>query len=174
MSIFHSGKGEEKDDHKFVNERLLEVAIPSSPPGDRKTIQLEDCLAEYFENKIEVRRYLERRSTLSSMKSNDYGSYSKGGTMHIESVEVDLDSGPSTPMTHSSSLNSPLRMRTSSIIQHRFVPDPFDQKTNSEDTLVKRPSNRSRKGSLRKEVMMPAWQFFSLIRKTASSLARRH
>jgi len=32
MDIFHEGKGDVADDHKFINERLLEVAIPQQPP----------------------------------------------------------------------------------------------------------------------------------------------
>jgi hypothetical protein len=50
-----------------------------------------------------------------------------------------------------------MSFRRSSIVQERFIPDQDPQ-----DNLV-RPGRR-RKGSYRKEVMMPAWQFFSLIR----------
>jgi hypothetical protein len=45
MDIFHEGKGDAADDHKFINERLLEVAIPQQAPEGRP-IRLEDCLEE--------------------------------------------------------------------------------------------------------------------------------
>ena len=57
MDIYHTGKEDENDDHKYINERLLDVAIPELEEG--KVITLEDCLEEYFNNRIEVRRYLE-------------------------------------------------------------------------------------------------------------------
>ncbi|KAL9617567.1 MAG: hypothetical protein Q9160_007637 [Pyrenula sp. 1 TL-2023] len=165
MDIYHTGREDANDDHKFVTERLLEVAIPSSDGEDFKVVTLEDCLETYFNNRIEVKRYLERRSTLTSMKS--YESDNKNKAVHVETVEVGdaSDSAPTTPISPmpSSRPAPPIAMhRTSSIVQRRFVPD--------EDSLVEnavpgsgKPQNRPRKGSVRKEVMMPAWQFFSLI-----------
>lgn len=167
MDIYHTGR-QDNDDHKFINERLLEVAIPTLPNGETpKEIRLEDCLEEYFNNRIEVRRYLERRQTLSSMRSFD--AKSKGGdAVHVETVEVD----PETPLTPLSSLPSyisterpPNRPRTSSIIQERFVPEK-NEPLASPGSEKGGPLGRLRKGSVRKEVVMPAWQFFSLIRKT--------
>ena len=167
MDIYHTGKEDKKDDHKYINERLLEVAIPSDPSGESQTITLEDCLENYFNNRIEVRRYLERRSTLSSMRS--YDSTPKAGAVHVETVEVDPDSCPTTPLSSSPSTASPIRPsnkhRSPSIIQQRFVPDEgAADDTSMLDTGIKSPVGRLRKGSVRKEVIMPAWQFFSLIR----------
>ena len=42
MDIYHTGREDKEDDHKFVNERLLEVAIPE--PEEGRVITLEDCL----------------------------------------------------------------------------------------------------------------------------------
>jgi hypothetical protein len=165
MDIYHTGKEDASDDHKFINERLLEVAIPE--PFDGNTVTLEDCLESYFNNRIEVKRYLERRNTVSSTKSVD--SLSKGSTMHVETVEVSpspstspttlspprLDEViPITSVTEPSGSETP-KLRRNSIVQERFIP-------NSEED-GRMPSQR--RGSYRKEVMMPAWQFFSLIRK---------
>ena len=50
MDIYHTGKEDLTDDHKFINERLLEVAIPEAVEG--QTITLEDCLESYFNNRI--------------------------------------------------------------------------------------------------------------------------
>jgi hypothetical protein len=169
MDIYHTGKEDVADDHKFINERLLEVAIPADPSRDREHITLEDCLEEYFNNRIEVRRYLERRSTINSMRS--YDSTSKGsGTVHIETVEVDSDSCPTTPVSPSPSYGIARRPsnrhRASSIIQERYIPDRSESGYSSLANMdSKDPVSRLRKGSFRKEVMMPAWQFFSLIRK---------
>ena len=166
MDIYHTGKEDANDDHKFINERLLEVAIPSDPAATSQAITLEECLETYFNNRIEVRRYLERRSTLSSMRSYDSG---KAGAVHVESVELDPDSSPTTPLSSSPSIGSSTRHRAPSIIQQRFIPDRQDNATAStEETNMRRPNGRPRTGSIRKEVMMPAWQFFSLIRKCST------
>ncbi|BDD62052.1 hypothetical protein MAP00_007047 [Monascus purpureus] len=172
MDIYHTGKEDATDDHKFVNERLLEVAIP--PDSDEgKSVTLEDCLESYFNNKIEVKRYLERSNTTGSTRSVD--SIAKGWITHIETVEVDPEtSSPITPTSPweptnplssitdlgGSSISQHSSRRRSSIIQQRFIPDPDDS---SHEPHFTAPYTRPRKGSYRKEVMMPAWQFFSLI-----------
>jgi hypothetical protein len=145
------------------------VAIPPEPPGDNQTITLEDCLENYFNNRVEVKRYLERRSTLSSIRSRD--SAAKTTTFHVETIEVESDSFPTTPLSASTSFSSsrPTKQRSPSIIQQRFIPDRDDPgDTSILDVDTKRPVGRIRKGSVRKEVLMPAWQFFSLIRKSGS------
>ncbi|EED12999.1 ubiquitin C-terminal hydrolase family protein [Talaromyces stipitatus ATCC 10500] len=160
MDIYHTGKEDVADDHKFINERLLEVAIPPEHE-DGTPITLEECLEAYFNNKIEVKRYLERRGTVNSMRSFD--STMKAATVHVESVEVG-SAAPSPIRTGSPKIEFPITEKVSasstltrrpSIVQERFIPDK-----DSFDDLV---HGRKRKGSYRKEVMMPAWQFFSLI-----------
>ncbi|KZF22536.1 cysteine proteinase [Xylona heveae TC161] len=158
MDIFHTGKEEAADDHKFVNERLLEVAIPTDLE-ENKVITLEDCLETYFNNRIDVRRHLERRQTQTSVRSADS---SKALGYHHEKVEaVELGSrpsSPSSPLSQTPTNASPLRPaisrhRAPSIIRDRVV-----EEANSSERAGPR-----RKSSIRKEVMMPAWQFFSLI-----------
>jgi hypothetical protein len=172
MDIYHTGKEDVSDDHKFVNERLLEVAIPPEPT-DGSTITLEDCLEAYFNNRIEVKRYLERRNTLSSRRSSDSLSMSKGFTAHVEEVETTPTQSPAqstspipekaTPWPSISgaanSLGSRKPGRRDSIVRERFIPDTSEEQTGGGDL------EQPRRGMLRKEVMMPAWQFFSLIRK---------
>lgn len=163
MDIYHTGKEDENDDHKYINERLLDVAIPELEAG--KEVSLEDCLEEYFNNRIEVRRYLERRATLQSTKSHED---SKKDAVHIESVELDGDASPLTPLSGSPSNTSSFRPsnrhRAPSIIQDRYLPERSES-DNSTLTMIdsKGPLGRVRKGSVRREVVMPAWQFFSLI-----------
>ncbi|CEJ60518.1 ubiquitin C-terminal hydrolase family protein [Penicillium brasilianum] len=170
MDIYHTGKEDVSDDHKFVNERLLEVAIPPEPT-DGSTITLEDCLEAYFNNRIEVKRHLERRNTLSSRRSSDSLSMSKGFTAHVEEVETTPTQSPAqstSPIPEkanpwpsisgaANSLGSRKPGRRDSIVRERFIPDTSEEQTGSGD------SEQPRRGILRKEVMMPAWQFFSLI-----------
>ncbi|OCK89722.1 cysteine proteinase [Cenococcum geophilum 1.58] len=168
MDIYHTGKEDAADDHKFVNERLLEVAIPSERE-DGRVITLEDCLETYFNNRIEVKRHLQRRNTAQSVRSTDTD---KGQTMHIEAAEV--SSGPNSPTisTPATSLApiSPIRpvdgrRRADSIFSERYVESKeFSEKKLLEEMSTYSGNGRPRGGSLlRKEVMMPAWQFFSLI-----------
>ncbi|KAI4220525.1 MAG: hypothetical protein L6R36_007564 [Xanthoria steineri] len=163
MDIFHHGREDAGDDHRFVNERCLEVAIPET---NGSGLTLETCLTEYFNNRIEVKRYLQqRRGTLRSVRSQaSFDSSSKGSSAHIETVECD-DSLPSTPISPlpASATKRPAfaRARAPSIIQESYV----SEKDDTMDTpAYESPRNgRRRGGSLRKEVVMPAWQFFSLI-----------
>ncbi|KAK2773547.1 hypothetical protein FQN52_002855 [Onygenales sp. PD_12] len=180
MDIFHTGREEAGDDHKFINERLLEVAIPPDP-GDGKPITLEDCLEMYFNNRIEVKRYLERQNTLKS--TNSFDSMAKGTTTHVETIDLGTSPISESPISgsffsktteavNSSStlpdIPSPRtlasRNRSTSIIRERFIPDDGanENETGSRNGSA-RPPLRTRKGSIRKEVMMPAWQIFSLI-----------
>ena len=170
MDIFHTGKEDTDDDHKFINERLLELAIPEEP-SDGHVITLEECLEMFFNNKIEVKRYLdslERRGTLDSIRSHQSFDSTKAHASHVEIAELDT-SPPSSPMALLSQVSatpfSPVvpthqRHRAPSIIQEHYI----DEKSGM---LGRSPSiveeSRGRNGRVRKEVMMPAWQFFSLI-----------
>lgn len=53
VDLFHQGR-KDKDDHKVVYERLLNLAVPPDPDG--KGIRLEDCLEEYFNAQVDVLR----------------------------------------------------------------------------------------------------------------------
>ncbi|KAF2756133.1 cysteine proteinase [Pseudovirgaria hyperparasitica] len=175
MDIYHTGKEDAQDDHKFVNERLLEVALPDAGPDSGNSVTLEDCLEAYFNNKIEVKRHLlQRRSTLQLSRSSDIN---KDQAVHIETLEI--DSGIDSPVTTTpTSISTPTfskrpskgYLRTDSIFSERFVQArktslESDQKADRKpvDDLALVTKRRARGGSMRKEVMMPAWQFFSLI-----------
>lgn len=177
MDIYHTGREDREDDHKFVNERLLEVALPDGEESD-KGVTLEDCLENYFNNRIEVKRYLQRQNTLSSIKTGTQESEKKDA-LHIETVEL---SGPETPLVATPTTFGPPspispvrplsgRRRGDSIFTERYTIDGaskewgrFDEKKHLEEMLNNSSSGRPRSASLlRKEVMMPAWQFFSLI-----------
>ncbi|KAG6010771.1 hypothetical protein E4U21_004159 [Claviceps maximensis] len=53
VDLFHNGK-KDKDDHKVVHERLLNLAVPPDPEG--RELKLEDCLEEYFNARVDVLR----------------------------------------------------------------------------------------------------------------------
>lgn len=185
MDIYHTGREDKEDDHKFVNERLLEVAIPEQE-GDH-VITLEDCLETYFNNRIEVKRYLQRQNTIASIKSRDEAwvdrDPEKKDIIHIETVElsgadspvvaspITLEPGtPSTPLTPTRPILEG-RRRADSIFAQRYArelsdTDKFDEKKHLQEIFDSSSGGRPRSASLlKKEILMPAWQFFSLIRK---------
>ena len=150
------------DDHKTINERLLEVAIPEDT-CDNSTVTLECCLESYFNNKIEVKRHMQRRSMTRKQSAEG-----KSETILVETNEIS-PSTPSSPVAKSETkhpmLARPLSIqtRTSSIFSERCTEANGSTISNTGEGGV--TSGRPRKGSLRKEVSMPAWQFFRLIRK---------
>jgi hypothetical protein len=167
MDIYHTGRENKEDDHKFVNERLLEVAIPEQE--GQEIITLEDCLETYFNNRIEVKRFLQRQNTMSSLRSVDTGTaqpdLEKNEAIHIESVEITEPESPMTPVRPSDGQG-----RTDSIFGQRYTrkteDKQFDEKKHLDDMWSRSSGGRPRSASLlKKEVLMPAWQFFSLIRK---------
>jgi hypothetical protein len=174
MDIFHEGKGEAADDHKLINERLLEVAVPDLTE-EGKTIRLEDCLEDYFNARVEVVRRLERRDTLRRATTDtSTGLYAVDEksplTKHIEAAE-DVDTRSMTPtMSELSDSSAPLSPSVStplhrhpSIIRHIKVAEiEAGESSASGDAASVKSSTR--KGSLRKEVLIPAWQFFRIIR----------
>lgn len=173
MDIFHTGKENADDDHKFVNERLLEVAVPEDDLSGRP-ITLEDCLETYFNNRIEVKRHLDRRATMTSTRSRLSLDSPKAHAFHVESVEVEesRSSSPASSMLQNSVTTSPLKLRhrTPSIIQERIIREEGETSMPSPGGNSMIQASPRRVGSIiRKEVMMPAWQFFSLIRKMPQS-----
>ncbi|CAK3941448.1 Hypothetical predicted protein [Lecanosticta acicola] len=187
MDLHHAGKEDPQDDHKFINERLLEVAILEEPPEGSDVITLEDCLEHYFNNRIEVKRHMEnqRRNTLKSASMDSPNTptsptkMEKESGIHVEVAEVPQQSTSGTPTvqtpvaetaTQSTQTKDPFarvrpiygRKRGDSIFSQRKVilegVDP-DQKVDPEAQIP----DRERKLSTRTEVLMPAWQFFKLL-----------
>lgn len=165
MDIYHTGTEDDRDDHKFIHERLLEVAVPPDP-GNGRPIQLEDCLENFFNNRVEVVRRLERSNTLSSIQSCSSPLAEKSGAQHVEITEINWPAhgspitphDPGTPLTPTGD-----RDRASSIIRHRLVLKDEDGEASPDSDALSTP-NAVRKHSIRREVLMPAWQFFNLIR----------
>ena len=158
------------DDHKFITERLLDVAIPEDAPKD--VVKLEQCLEEYFNNKVEVRRKLIRRNTLQSVHSSQ-SPVEKANAVHVENAEV--DSTCSTPIATEFPKSQPLRpaqaQRHASIFSERKVEIQESARLRRSSSCREDeagPPGRRRKGSMRREVSIPAWQFLNLIRQSAT------
>ena len=173
MDIFHYGK-DDTDDHKIVQERLLEVAIPEEPAEGEPAITLESCLAEYFNGRIEVKRGIERRPTLGSTRSCRFSHESlKKQGLHVETTEA-TDSLPATPLTSPANNSLPPYSHTRSSSYQHHPPSIIHEATALEKEKAleagfsieyppSAPGEWPRAMALRREIQMPAWQFFSLI-----------
>lgn len=158
MDIYHTGADDDPDDHKVVHERLLEVAFPEDHDPN-KPLKLEDCLENYFNNKIEVKRNLQRSNTKSSVRSTP-ATPALTPHLEIETREITWSESPAT-----SPISPGGRHRGASIIQQLTDDDGTNESFNGEAaTPLERASTPGsmRKGS--KAVMMPAWQFYNLLR----------
>jgi hypothetical protein len=119
----------------------------------------------------------------------DSASISKGSTTHVEAIEVETTPTLSPEQSHTPQPEKPspwssftefteslgssrASARRASIVQERFFPESSEE-TNSDDISNENekainPEGQPRRGVYKKEVMMPAWQFFSLIRTTST------
>ncbi|TVY62714.1 hypothetical protein LSUE1_G008333 [Lachnellula suecica] len=176
VDIFHVGTDDDPDDHKVVQERLLDVALPEDHDPN-VPLKLEDCLENYFNNRIEVTRKIERSDTKSSIRSVQLHTAGQGSSEHYEIAGVAWAESPITLGETSTEPQSPItpitpggRNRATSFIR-RVVEgeadgpavEPFDR-IGSPDSL--------RKGSIRKEVRLPAWQFYNLLRPSPSLISK--
>ena len=158
VDLYHDGVADPKDDHKRVYERLLEVAIPPKPE-DERTLTLEDCLENYFNNRIEVKRLLKQSHSAKLERSNTVSSVRSSRSERESSthVEVAERSAPNTPTTVGPpSPLSPTRQRTQSIIRRRLV-DEEEGNSPTTNLGIVSARNSVRKQSLRHEVVIPAW-----------------
>lgn len=149
----------------MIHERLLNVAVPDEDP-EGAAIKLEDCLESYFNNKVDVNRFLERTHTNGSISSAASPSTTKESSEHVEISELSWSTPntPTTPQTPSSPFSpGPGRIRATSIIRRRVIEEDAEGEKAAESEGLSLPRS-TRKGSIRKEVLMPAWQFYHLIR----------
>ncbi|KAB8349579.1 hypothetical protein FH972_023603 [Carpinus fangiana] len=161
--IYHAGKEEADDDHKFITERLLDVAIPEEVQNEA-IVTLETCLEDYFNNRVEVKRELQRRLTREAGLAR-VDSMDKTGAVHVETTEVDdLSSTPTTtesvPDNKTPTRPDFLRTRATSIFSQRRV---YIGKEGDPDSSTASPDQPRGAPITKKEVSMPAWQFLNLI-----------
>lgn len=171
--LFHVGAEDVTGDHKLVEERLLDVAVlPDREDG--RAIQLEDCLEEYFNNRVEVRRLLKRSNTTKHSQSEKPCQHSQLRVTEVQSGSTTPDGQdclgslpPATFVDNSEDQDEPSspkpRARAPSIIKRTFSFDGSccDMEAELETgEVVHMPRKGSRQ---RKEVQIPAWAMSSLI-----------
>lgn len=156
MDMFHTGKDEPDSDHKFVNERLLEVAILPEPVEGQSVVTLEDCLESYFNNRVDVRRHLEqqRRSSIN-ITANE-----KGASTHIETLPIN-DSTSNVSSAVETPIRSPLDALRSPSGRKRA--DSIFSQRRREKAAMAEGLDQDRRPSIRTEVLMPAFQFYKLL-----------
>lgn len=180
VDLYHTGRDDANDDHKFVNERLLEIPIPPDRV-ENNAITLEECLEAYFNNHVEVKRYLERQNS-NIGKPNPAERDLKTAVAHVECI--DESSITSSPVSTPLEINTPevstpeiavsevqTRAKANSIIQKRWVSEDSDEPLSRQNSNQPPRQLSERKGSIRHEVMMPALQVFSLIPWYADNLS---
>ncbi|KAH7008224.1 ubiquitin carboxyl-terminal hydrolase-domain-containing protein, partial [Ilyonectria destructans] len=106
VDLFHQGK-RDKDDHKVVYERLLNLAVPPDP--EEKGIKLEDCLEEYFNAQVDVQRDSEeaKKASLHEMSRSDLPRLVHRDTIRLITEELGESSTPT--VTASPIAMSPLQ-----------------------------------------------------------------
>jgi hypothetical protein len=183
VDLFHHGKGD-ADDHKVVHERCLNLAVPPDPDG--KGIKLEDCLEEYFNNKVDVLRDSVAEEKPASKSTMDSGSTIRvvptdgEETLREETDDTQLrrrwttpsgavQSPAMIPSRHPTDMDalSGSRTRSTSIIQRFVVKGEGSSAAQSADPETKSLLGRAKRtgSSVVKAVTIPAWQFYRLIRE---------
>lgn len=169
VDLFHQGKGD-ADDHKVVHERLLNLAVPPDP--DNKGLKLEDCLEEYFNNRVDVLRDSpEEKNGPSTPKISTLvvaDEETATPTEHIEHAQLQrrwtIQQSPtslSTPTSSNSPAGSVTRNRSTSIIQ-RIEVKRDEGAPDTESSGVRQKSRRTA-STVVKAVTIPAWQFYRFI-----------
>lgn len=162
VDLFHQGM-KEKDDHKVVYERLLNLAVPEDADG--KGIRLEDCLEEYFNARVDVLRDSEEtKKSYSEDRGPDTPTLVHRSTLRLIRDE---ENGGSAGLSASPSEMSPLhpfpsqasvasdfpaleRPATSTGVSLDEVPKP------EASALTKRLSLRHRSASVIQTVVLDA------------------
>lgn len=165
IDIKHGGKYD-KDDHKYSKERMLFVSIPEQDEQDSNSdaeseieILLEECLENYFNNSISVKRELERRATLESIKreNNPGGKISFDSTIP-ENSAGNLQGDESIRLYDPVSANGNRRLRSDSKNGvHQSI------RTRSSTLSIWSLNDNEHDSSGSREVNLPAWMFLRLL-----------
>lgn len=188
VDLFHQGKGD-KDDHKVVYERLLNLAVP--PDTEGRGIKLEDCLEEYFNTKVDVLRdSLEEKVSAAAELSPESTIRLVAEAEEAQGEAADMVASPvqmegsammrvlegvevSDAAEHAGerSNSRPLpRHRATSVIQRIVIEDqgkPGEASASDSASLLQKAKRTG--STVVKAVTIPAWQFFRLIPWHSSS-----
>ncbi|KAJ2902394.1 Ubiquitin carboxyl-terminal hydrolase 8 [Zalerion maritima] len=186
VNLFHQGKTD-KDDHKVVEERLLNISVPLPSPNapNGTEVKLEDCLEEYFNTKVEIKRdHTDEKDGPSIANGNTIriaeGNDDSGECSSPAQMEDEVGPLPFPPLPETSQLSDApqysepegctsasftgssrpvTRPRTGSAIQ-RLVLDENSKVAGSADM----PGILARTGTKIVKVMtIPAWQIYRLV-----------
>ncbi|KAK1978771.1 ubiquitin carboxyl-terminal hydrolase [Colletotrichum cereale] len=178
VDLFHQGKND-KDDHKLVYERLLNLAVPPDPEG--KGIRLEDCLEEYFntqvdvlrdshEEKKELERSVSSKNTIRLVTREDGQESGTADTLSASPVPLSpvlehrstCSQPPNITSESPSSSSRPTpRHRSTSVIQRVVLEEKERAKESETPSMLEKARRTS--STVVKAVTIPAWQFFRLI-----------
>ncbi|KAJ4008647.1 hypothetical protein NW752_009768 [Fusarium irregulare] len=160
VDLFHQGK-KDKDDHKVVYERLLNLAIP--PDSEGKGLKLEDCLEEYFNAQVDVKRDSEDGKKLGIEEKNrsETPTLKHRDTIRILTEERGESSTPTsplpiTPVERTPTLEkAPVLSLTDSDAKNGNVPDDeAEGEVTTVELVPNKPSLRGRSTSVIQRVVL--------------------
>lgn len=178
IDIKHGGK-RDKDDQKYSNERILFVSIPeddedtklqtSEASDSEDGILLEECLEHYFNNSISVKRELERRATLESLRreSNPGGEITYQPTASDRNLSrVNTDISRTQPIQEDTIVDDQENYNATNSTNRRYRSDSKNsvrQSIRTRSSTLSIWSINDNDTSTSKEVSLPAWMFLRLL-----------
>ncbi|KAK6197332.1 ubiquitin carboxyl-terminal hydrolase-domain-containing protein [Scheffersomyces amazonensis] len=195
IDIKHGGKFSKEDDEKISKERILFVSIPDegleseSSTSSHDGVLLEECLEHYFNNSINVKRELERRATLESVRevanaanaaaavSGGAGAGGAGGTVFYYGEIPENNSVTSFPSSsnRNSGINQLDLEESISLKESSPPPAGVRHRSDSYKGSQTRYVTRTRSSTISlwsmndndptksREVSLPAWMFLRLL-----------
>ncbi|CDK27288.1 unnamed protein product [Kuraishia capsulata CBS 1993] len=193
IDIIHRGKFNLNDDLRFINERCLLISVPESskePESADDPVSLEECLNSYFNNSITVKRHIDRRRTIDSVRRPDLSEYAEQAEpeekemAHYEGLVVERiashdtlngvfsnDSTIRSEVSAESSAQSRLKTQRPENGSISKVSDILERSRTRSSTIVSvlnsashgQPALSRRESSFSHEVNLPAWMFLQLL-----------
>ncbi|KAF5023238.1 hypothetical protein F66182_4713 [Fusarium sp. NRRL 66182] len=159
VDLFHQGK-KDKDDHKVVYERLLNLAVPPDP--EEKGLKLEDCLEEYFNAQVDVKRDSEDGKKLGVEEKSRSGTptLKHRDTVRIMTEERGEASTPVSPLAFTplertpTSEKGPLLSPDDDKAKDDNVPDDKEEGEVTTVEMVDKPTIRARSTSVIQRVVL--------------------
>ncbi|KAH6963639.1 ubiquitin carboxyl-terminal hydrolase-domain-containing protein [Fusarium avenaceum] len=160
VDLFHQGK-KDKDDHKVVYERLLNLAIPADP--EDRGLKLEDCLEEYFNAQVDVKRDSEDGKKLGiDEKSGSWTPTLKHrDTIRIITEERGESSTPTSPLVFTpldrtpTAEKGPLLSPTDPSLKNGDTPDDEEEgEVTTVELVPTKPTMRGRSTSVIQRVVL--------------------
>jgi hypothetical protein len=159
VDLFHQGRGD-KDDHKVVYERLLNLAVPLDPEG--KGIKLEDCLEEYFNAQVDVLRDSEEAKKSIAEEGSPDG---KPTLIHRNTIRlVDTQSGEASTVMSASPVTATPTGQRSNPTSPTNLETLSPTRSHSESAIIttedapssseRRPSARTRSTSIIQNMLL--------------------